>query len=169
MSISTSNSRSISKLGGSLAVNVAWLLSATLAVPAWSQNERGVAQLEEIAVTARKREESIQDAPLTIQAFTAEQIEERGAQSLADLAKFTPGLTFNQGSSRAASDFSIRGMTQISPVGDNRQDLVTMFIDGVPYIGNPSASAPRISRASRSSRGRSRRCSAARPSAARSA
>ena len=36
-------------------------------------------------------------------------------------------------------DFSIRGMTQISPVGDNRKDLVTTFVDGVPYIGNPSA------------------------------
>jgi iron complex outermembrane receptor protein len=93
--------------------------------------------LEEIVVTARKRDESIQDAPLTIVAFTEEQIEERGAESLADLAKFAPGLTLNAGSSRSASDFSIRGMTQISPVGDNRKDLVTVFIDGVPYIGNP--------------------------------
>ncbi len=79
-----------------------------------AQESGGVAGLEEIVVTARKRVESIQDAPLTIQAFSEKQIEERGAQSLADLAKFTPGLTFNQGSSRAASDFSIRGMTQIS-------------------------------------------------------
>ena len=94
--------------------------------------------LEEIVVTARKREESIQEAPLTIQAFSDQQIEERGAQTLADLTKFAPGLTFNAGSSRSASDFSIRGMTQISPVGDNRKDLVTTFIDGVPYIGNPS-------------------------------
>ncbi|MEN9314655.1 MAG: hypothetical protein RIS35_1048, partial [Pseudomonadota bacterium] len=93
--------------------------------------------LEEVVVTARKRVESIQDAPLTIQAFTGEQIEERGADSLADLAKFAPGLTLNAGSSRSASDFSIRGMTQISPVGDNRKDLVTVFVDGVPYIGNP--------------------------------
>jgi iron complex outermembrane receptor protein len=97
------------------------------------------AGLEEIVVTARKRSESIQDAPLTIQAFTDKQIEERGVDSIVDLAKFTPGLTFNQGSSRQASDFSIRGMTQISPVGDNRKDLVTVFIDNVPYIGNPSA------------------------------
>ena len=27
-------------------------------------------------------------------------------------------------------------MTQLSPAGDNRKDLVTTFIDGVPYIGN---------------------------------
>lgn len=93
--------------------------------------------LDEIVVTARKRVESIQDAPLTIQAFTGDQIDERGAESLVDLAKFAPGLTMNQGSSRSAADFSIRGMTQISPVGDNRRDLVTVFIDGVPYVGNP--------------------------------
>jgi iron complex outermembrane recepter protein len=103
-----------------------------------AQDEVEMSGLEEIVVTARKRVESIQDAPLTIQAFTDEQIEQRGAQSLADLAKFAPGLTLNSGSSRSASDFSIRGMTQISPVGDNRKDLVTVFIDGVPYIGNPS-------------------------------
>lgn len=113
------------------------LLSGPAAVSA--QGSAGASGLQEVVVTARKRVESIQDAPLTIQAFTDEQIEERGVQSIADLSKFAPGLTFNQGSSRAASDFSIRGMTQISPVGDNRKDLVTVFIDNVPYIGNPSA------------------------------
>ena len=97
----------------------------------------GATDLQEITITARKRVETVQDAPLSIQAFTGEQIEQRGAESLADLAKFAPGLTLNAGSSRSASDFSIRGMTQISPVGDNRKDLVTVFIDGVPYIGNP--------------------------------
>lgn len=113
------------------------LLTGAATAPA--QESAGVSALDEVVVTARKRVESIQDAPLTIQAFTETQIEERGIESIADLSKFAPGLTFNQGSSRAASDFSIRGMTQISPVGDNRKDLVTVFIDNVPYIGNPSA------------------------------
>ena len=102
-----------------------------------AQNSVEVVGLEEIVVTARKREESIQDAPLTIQAFTEEQIEERGAQNLNDLAKFVPGLTLNGGSSRSSGDFSIRGMTQLGPNGDNRRDLVTTFVDGVPYVGNP--------------------------------
>ena len=118
-------------------VYCAGLLVAAAAADLSAQQQAGAA-LEEVVVTARKRSESIQEAPLTIQAFTATQIEERGAQSIADLSKFAPGLTFNAGSSRSASDFSIRGMTQISPVGDNRKDLVTVFIDGVPYIGNPS-------------------------------
>ena len=121
--------------GVAAAVSIAIISTSGIAT---AQDAVEMTGLEEIVVTARKRSESIQDAPLTIQAFTDQQIEERGAQSLADLAKFAPGLTLNAGSSRSASDFSIRGMTQISPVGDNRKDLVTVFIDGVPYIGNPS-------------------------------
>jgi len=100
--------------------------------------QSGVSGLEEIVVTARKRSESLQEAPLTVQAFSSEQLEQRGVQSLADLSKYTPGLTFNLGTSRFSSDFSIRGMTQISAPGDNRRDLVTVFVDNVPYIGNPS-------------------------------
>jgi iron complex outermembrane receptor protein len=67
-----------------------------------AQEPEGVLGLEEIVVTARKREESIQDAPLTIQAFNDRQIEERGTQNLNDLAKFVPGLTLNGGSSAHA-------------------------------------------------------------------
>ena len=96
-------------------------------------------ELEEIVVTARKRSESIQDTPVTIVAFNDAQIQERGVHGLADLAKFTPGLTFFTGTSRASSNFSVRGMTQISAVGDNRRDLVTVFVDGVPLVGPPGA------------------------------
>ncbi len=117
-------------IGGSLIAGAAGPSLAQDAAP-------GAGMLEEIVVTARKREESIQDAPLSIQAFNAEQLEERGVQNVADIAKYTPGLTFYSGTSRATGSFSIRGMTQINPVGDNRRDLVTTFIDGVPYLGTP--------------------------------
>jgi iron complex outermembrane receptor protein len=110
-----------------------WPASAAHAQAAASPSE-----LSEIVVTARKRTETVQDAPLSVQAFTATQLEDRGVQNMADLAKYTPGLTFTAGNSRAAADFSIRGMTNSYPPGDNRRDLVTIFIDGVPYIGNPS-------------------------------
>lgn len=95
--------------------------------------------LEEIVVTARKREESLQDAPLSIQAFSAAQIEVRGIQNLSELAKFTPGLNLNLGTTRYSSTFSIRGMNQVSAVGDNRRDLVTVFLDGAPLVGSPMA------------------------------
>jgi iron complex outermembrane recepter protein len=122
---------------------LAWVaLGAGLATAATTASAQGNApvagDLQEVIVTARKRDETVQDAPLSIQAFSAAQIEDRGVQSLADLSKFAPGLTYNQGTSRFSSDFSIRGMTQVSAPGDNRRDLVTVFVDGVPYIGNPA-------------------------------
>ncbi len=117
---------------------IASSLALAPTTPVLAQDESNSSDLEEVVVTARRRDESLQDAPLTIQAFTAEQLEERGLLQITDVAKFTPGVTFNAGSSRAAGDISIRGMTQISAVGDNRRDLVTVFIDNVPYIGSPA-------------------------------
>jgi iron complex outermembrane receptor protein len=95
--------------------------------------------LEDIVVTARKRTETVQDAPLSIQAFTGEQIEARGIQNFADLTKFSSGLSFFSGTYRGSSSIQIRGMNQTSAVGDNRRDLVTVFLDGVPLVGAPSA------------------------------
>lgn len=117
---------------------LAVLMPPLAPVAAHAQDNDRPAVLEEVTVTARKRAESIQDVPLTVQAFTAAQIEERGVASLAELSKYSPGLTFTAGTTRASSDFTIRGMGQLSAPGDNRRDLVTIFIDGVPYLGNPS-------------------------------
>ena len=49
-------------------------------------------QLEEITVTARKRDESIQDAPYTITALTSADIEVKGINELQDIVSFSPWL-----------------------------------------------------------------------------
>ena len=51
------------------------------------------AELEEIVVTARKREESIQDVPLSITAFTGEELERAGFADLEDISFQTPGAS----------------------------------------------------------------------------
>ena len=51
---------------------------------------------EEIVVTAQKREENRQDVPISIAAFSAEQLSVVGADKPADLAKITPGLVFTE-------------------------------------------------------------------------
>jgi iron complex outermembrane recepter protein len=105
---------------------------------AQTQTAEASAETAEIVVTARKREESIKDVPLTINAFSAEQLQARDIRDFNDLSRFAPGINFIPGNSRLNSSISIRGMTQVSPAGDNRRDIVTTFIDGVPYVGNPS-------------------------------
>jgi iron complex outermembrane receptor protein len=52
--------------------------------------------LEEVVVTAQKREQDSQDVPITIAAFSGEKLEAFGVKNTQDLQKITPGLTFTQ-------------------------------------------------------------------------
>lgn len=54
-------------------------------------------QLEEITVTARKREESLQDAPLSVTAFSTAGLEKRGITNLGNISAYTPNVDINAG------------------------------------------------------------------------
>ncbi|MFT6956603.1 MAG: iron complex outermembrane receptor protein [Halieaceae bacterium] len=94
----------------------------------------GAAVLEEIVVTAQKREESLQDTPIAITAFTASALEDRGVNNISEIANFTPNLVFDTtspigGVSSGAAVF-IRG------VGNTDFSLTTdpgvgTYVDGV--------------------------------------
>jgi iron complex outermembrane receptor protein len=92
--------------------------------------------LEEIVVTARKREEALLDTPIAISAFSAERIQIQGIATINDVAKFTPSVTVNNSSSGASSDnrgfqsIIIRGMTPSIGAGTN--NTTSVFIDGAP-------------------------------------
>lgn len=66
--------------------------------------------LEEIVVTAERREESLQDVPLSISAFGDKQREQIGILSIQDMANFAPGVSFNMATDRP----SIRGIARQS-------------------------------------------------------
>lgn len=91
--------------------------------------------LEEIIVTARKREESVQDIPIAVSAFTAEDIRELGLQSIDDIALFTPGFSFQSGFGRNSGIDrpAVRGQTTIVN-GIAGVKAVSTFVDGV-YVG----------------------------------
>jgi outer membrane receptor protein involved in Fe transport len=71
----------------------------------------GLAQIEEIVVTARKKAENIQDIPLAITAFDAETIQRKGINNIADLAKNTAGLVFDSGITSQDTRVVIRGLS----------------------------------------------------------
>ncbi len=85
-----------------------------------------VTQLEELVVTARKREEQLQQVPLSITAFTAETIESAGIDNVADIATLTPGFTFAPLFGGGAATPVIRG--QSTTIGEPN---VGFFVDGV--------------------------------------
>jgi iron complex outermembrane receptor protein len=103
-------------------------------VQAQDQDTAGAATLDEIVVTARKREESVQEIPFVVNALTAEQMERASIQGLGDIALRTPGLNYEgYASAGQAGAAVIRGLapTQLT----NRIPNVAVFYDGV-YLQN---------------------------------
>lgn len=92
-------------------------------------------QLEEITVTARKREESLQDAPVSVTAFSSSGLDVRGITNIGNISAFTPNLDINHGKADGGSTNAavfIRGVGQndfIFPTDPG----VGIYVDGV-YI-----------------------------------
>ncbi|APE28107.1 TonB-dependent receptor [Aurantiacibacter gangjinensis] len=85
----------------------------------------------QIIVTARKREETVQEVPTTVAVTTAETIEALGLDNLQDIARTTPGLIFDDSLGRDGNRPVIRGQANI--LGDSG---VAYFIDGIYYTGS---------------------------------
>jgi len=91
----------------------------------------GGAALQEVVVTARKREERVQDVPITIAAQTGEQLAQSAIRSVGDLSAITPGLQTMRTTTGAASGmFILRGFTQSDNILGADQP-VTVYIDNV--------------------------------------
>ncbi len=69
-------------------------------------------QVEEIVVTAQRREENLQDVPISITVFTQDQISKANMTTSADIARYTPSLSANTRFGTDNATFTIRGFTQ---------------------------------------------------------
>ncbi len=87
--------------------------------------------IEEIVVRARKRDESLQSVPVAVSAVTAASIERLAIKDFDDIAKVTPGLSFDPEFQRSSNRPVIRGQATI--LGDSG---VSYFIDGVYITGS---------------------------------
>lgn len=115
--------------------SVFWL-SAMCVVGADSVALAQQVALEEIVVTSRKREENLQQVPLSITAFTSDMLESAGIQDLRDLSYLTPGLTILDFGAETFTAPNIRGLTQSNTAGG--ENNVSIFVDGV-YVFNFNA------------------------------
>jgi outer membrane receptor protein involved in Fe transport len=78
------------------------------------------AQLEEIIVTATRRETNLQDTPLSIQAFTSQQLEMGGITNGRDLGIMVPNVVLNPSTGGGQANFYIRGLPGVG-----------LYVDGV--------------------------------------
>jgi iron complex outermembrane receptor protein len=86
--------------------------------------------LDEIIVTARKREESLQEAPVAVSVLSGENLAESGLRDIVKLAEVVPNLTINTGGSGGAAAPTIRGVGARNN-GANFDSGVAIYLDGV--------------------------------------
>lgn len=85
-------------------------------------------QLEEIVVTARRTEESLQSVPVTIAAFDQNALSERSINTTQDLQFAVPGIFLTGSGSRTNTLYSIRGQSR-PVVGQGSPGVLTYFAD----------------------------------------
>lgn len=105
-----------------------FLLASVGTNPALAQDEEVV--IEEVIVTAQKREQSAQDVPIAISAFDNQFISESGVSDIMELQAFVPGLNIYNEYSSLVPSFNIRGLgtTSTNPA---LESSVGIYVDGV--------------------------------------
>jgi iron complex outermembrane receptor protein len=92
--------------------------------------------LEEVIVTARKRQENLQETPLAVTALGATELRDAGIRNLYDLNQIAPNIEVQSANGNAPlANIYIRGIGQRN-TGANIDSGVGIYIDGV-YIGRP--------------------------------
>ena len=105
----------------------ACLLTVMPVVSAWAAAE-AEDRLEEVVVTAQRREEKLQDVPVSVVAFDELAIRQAGIRNTADFLGMTPNVSFDQSFTVGNSFVTMRGIEQIN----NADSPVAVVVDGVP-------------------------------------
>lgn len=92
------------------------------------------AAIEEIVVTAQKREESLQDVPISVSAFNADQLDRKQIDTFSDLQFNVPNVSYSKGNF-SGSNFSIRGLGTVA-VGTSADSGVGVHVNDV-YLQSP--------------------------------
>jgi outer membrane receptor protein involved in Fe transport len=90
------------------------------------------AQVAEVVVTARKREENVQNIPVAVTAISGDQVQQYNLSSVQDVQEQTPQLIIAKGSSGSGADISMRGIGASSE-NIGIEQSVAVNVDGVYY------------------------------------
>ncbi|MDP3369987.1 MAG: Plug domain-containing protein, partial [Brevundimonas sp.] len=98
------------------------------------RHDRDAAKLDEVIVTATRREERLRDVPVSITALSQEELNERGIVNYDGLATATPGVVLNRASANF-NNFTARGIAT-NGYGANLQSTVAIYLDELPISSN---------------------------------
>jgi iron complex outermembrane recepter protein len=110
------------------------VLASSGAIPAAVHAQNTALQLEEIIVTARKREESVQDVPVAVTALGAAELQRSSIRDLRDITAFVPNLLVDKVSAlQGGAAIAIRGVSY-QEIDKSLDPGVGVLLDGV-YLG----------------------------------
>lgn len=125
-----------------LAAVLDFFVAESEVTPVFAQQEKNLSP-EEIIVTGRKREESLQDIPVSISVLSSNVVAEQNILDLGDLADLVPGLYYNQGSATGQNNDRIAALPSIRGISSNEiatnRTKVSSFVDGMPILGSIGA------------------------------
>ena len=90
--------------------------------------------LQEVVVTATRREQSLSKVPISVTALTQESLDERGIKDFSEVARFTPGVNFD---TSGTNNISIRGIAGTGGAG-----TTGIYIDDTPIQMRALAFSP---------------------------
>jgi outer membrane receptor protein involved in Fe transport len=86
----------------------------------------GWAQMEEIVVTTRKKEESLQELPIAVDTIGAEQLQRQGITNVVDITRLSPSVQFDQSFGPSDNRIAIRGLSNT-----RGRSNVAFLVDGI--------------------------------------
>ncbi len=107
------------------------MLSSVTSLPAMAQAESDSSSLyiEEVVVTAQRREQSMQDVPVAVSNLTAELLQDSGATDMLSIQMLVPSLIMEQNKGPGFATFRIRGIGNLGNI-PNFEPAVGLFVDG---------------------------------------
>ena len=115
----------LSPMRRNLAVLAAALAVALFAETVWAQSVSPA--VEEVVVTARRRDETFQNVPVTVDVFTSQQIQSAGIETPRDFVALVPNMTLVEVQNVGNSFITVRGISQAR----NSEPSVAVLVDGV--------------------------------------
>jgi iron complex outermembrane receptor protein len=110
-----------------LCTAIAGVICSQMASTALAQSNAPV--LQEIVVTAQKREESLADVPISVNVVSAEVIQNNNINKIADITEFVPNMTMTE--TGISTQMYVRGIGS----GNNQgfEQSVVQYVDGIYY------------------------------------
>lgn len=97
-----------------------------------AQDSASSGGLQDIVVTARKRQESVQDVPVAVTALSAEMVQRQDLTSIEKIAARTPNLNVGRASNGSGAQLTLRGIGS-SSTSIGIEQSVAIVVDGVYY------------------------------------